>query len=117
MSKKPLSTAKSQQTQQAPDLQFAQNETATPRAASPETVDASACLPNQECPLTAGCRGRLQTFNTVSMAEQNAAGETVNVKYQQLRCTKCGRMPTGARRVSAPSFSSKLFNRLTAQAE
>lgn len=119
----PAKTAAAQQSDAPADLLFADNAPAdavpaTTPAAELVQVDASQCLPNQECPLTPNCRGRLQTYNTVSMMEQDANGNQVRARYQQLRCTKCGRTPSGARRISAGAFGgTKLFNRFTGQSE
>lgn len=119
----PAKTAAAQQSDAPADLLFADNATASAapgptRAEELVQVDASQCLPNQECPLTPNCRGRLQTYNTVSMMEQDDNGNQVRARYQQLRCTKCGRTPSGARRISAAPFAgTKLFNRFTGQSE
>lgn len=89
----------------------------TPEKATAD-IEASACLPNQECPLTPNCRGRLHAFNTVNFPEPDENGQLRNVRKQQLKCTKCGKMPSGHRVISNQSLGrGTLYNRVTGRAD
>lgn len=81
-------------------------------------MEASAMLPNQQCPITQECRGRMHSFNIITRTIQNEAGQPVQVKLQQLKCNKCQMIAKGARVISGQgSENSRLFNRVTGKAE
>lgn len=81
-------------------------------------MEASAMLPNQQCPITQECRGRMHAFNTITRTVPDESGKPVQVKLQQLKCNKCGKIAKGARVISGHgSGNSRLFNRVTGKAE
>lgn len=81
-------------------------------------IEASAMLPNQQCPITPECRGRMHAFNTITRTIPDESGKPVQIKLQQLKCNKCQMIAKGARVISGQgSGNSRLFNRVTGKAE
>lgn len=87
-----------------------------PAGVSPEAlprVNAEDCVPNQECNLTPGCRGRIRAYNTITQSKQDQGGKIHRRRIQQLACTHCYRCCDGFRVVSQPTdaASQQLWNR------